>query len=253
MKLKKLLLRLVVGLCCLSSVSFGQDDFGVLRQKAEQGDMEAQTILTQVYSLGGDYTEAVKWGRLAAEQGVAEAQRILGCCYFLGQGVSQDYKEAAQWMAKSVKNDVSNIALVSSLWLCGSVEQAADHETFAYMLALFKTKADQDKSGRSLWNLGYYYKTKYFPRNIPALYWFHKSAQQGYGRSKELLKIFYLYLTVPAVIVVLPIILIRWGKKIMFLLRRAACAVKMHPHLTAAYMFAGIIIVLLVILIFKLS
>ncbi len=252
MKLKKLLL-LLAGLCCLSSATFAQDDLGSLRQKAERGDIAAQTVLAQGYYVGGNYTEAVQWGQLAAKQGGADAQNVLGCCYFLGQGVPQDYKEAARWMTESVKNDVSKIEMVSSLWLGGYVEKNTESETFSHMVALCKTKAEQDRSGRTSWNIGWYYKMKDFPQNFPALYWFHKSAGQGNGRAEELLKTFYLYLAIPAVIFIPPIILIRWGKKIMFSLKRVVCAVKMRPHVTAAYSFASIVVILLAILIFKLS
>ena len=41
-----------------------------------------------------DYTEALRWFRLAAKQGLAQAQYNLGHMYFEGQGVSKDYTEA---------------------------------------------------------------------------------------------------------------------------------------------------------------
>lgn len=44
-----------------------------------------------------NYKEAAKWYRLAAEQGDAKAQYDLGFMYHKGQGVPQNYKEAAKW------------------------------------------------------------------------------------------------------------------------------------------------------------
>ena len=44
-----------------------------------------------------DYTEAVKWYRLAVEQGIDKAQYNLGLCYFYGDGVEQNYEEAIKW------------------------------------------------------------------------------------------------------------------------------------------------------------
>jgi len=45
-----------------------------------------------------NYTEAMKWYRLAADQGYAEAQVNLGMMYYNGgQGVPRDYAEAARW------------------------------------------------------------------------------------------------------------------------------------------------------------
>jgi hypothetical protein len=68
---------------------------------AEQGDALAQYNLGVMYAKGQgvvqDYKEAAKWYRLAAEQGSAEAQSNLGFLYEEGQGVPQDYVEAHMW------------------------------------------------------------------------------------------------------------------------------------------------------------
>ena len=45
-----------------------------------------------------DYTEALKWYRLAAEQGHAAAQFNLGLMYENGQGVPQEYVQAHMWL-----------------------------------------------------------------------------------------------------------------------------------------------------------
>ncbi len=44
-----------------------------------------------------DYTETMKWYRMAAEQGHAGAQYGLGKMYANGQGVTQDYVQAHMW------------------------------------------------------------------------------------------------------------------------------------------------------------
>jgi TPR repeat protein len=68
---------------------------------AKKGDAKAQLGLGVIYYLGQgvpqDYKEAASWLRLAAKQGRAMAQNILGAIYDLGLGVPQDYKEAANW------------------------------------------------------------------------------------------------------------------------------------------------------------
>ena len=48
-----------------------------------------------------DYNEAAKWFRKAAEQGNAGAQNNIGIAYFKGNGVKQDYNEAAKWFRKA--------------------------------------------------------------------------------------------------------------------------------------------------------
>ena len=44
-----------------------------------------------------DYTESVKWYRMAADQGYAISQHNLGFMYGEGLGVTQDYVQAHKW------------------------------------------------------------------------------------------------------------------------------------------------------------
>jgi|TARA_B100001971_G_C17950351_1_gene412215 hypothetical protein len=78
-----------------------EPDIDTLRAQAEQGDANAQYRLGGLYRDGTgvqqDYTEAVRWYRLAAEQGLAEAQFVLGGMYAFGGGVPQDAAEAVRW------------------------------------------------------------------------------------------------------------------------------------------------------------
>ena len=78
---------------------------------AEQGVSKAQTNLGVMYENGQgvlqDYKEAAKWYRLAAEQGYAIAQYNLGGKYEAGQGVLQDYKEAVKWYRLAAEQGIS--------------------------------------------------------------------------------------------------------------------------------------------------
>jgi len=71
------------------------------RPVAEQGDMESQWAMGDLYRFGWgvpqDDGEAARWYRLAAEQGDADAQVNLGNRYRWGQGMTQDYQEAVRW------------------------------------------------------------------------------------------------------------------------------------------------------------
>ena len=68
---------------------------------AESGNVIAQYNLGIMYDSGQgviqDYKEAAKWYKLAAEQGYANAQLNLGRMYNYGEGVIRDYKEAVKW------------------------------------------------------------------------------------------------------------------------------------------------------------
>lgn len=73
----------------------------VVREKADQGDANAQYELGWRHALGAglelDDEEAVRWLHLAAENGHALAQNNLGARYKLGDGVPEDPVEAFVW------------------------------------------------------------------------------------------------------------------------------------------------------------
>jgi hypothetical protein len=72
---------------------------------AERGDPVAQRVLGLLYQNGQgvaqDYAEAARWYRKAADQRDATAQNNIGVLYQNGWGVAQDYAEAARWYRKA--------------------------------------------------------------------------------------------------------------------------------------------------------
>jgi TPR repeat protein len=77
------------------------------RLLAEQGDAVAQFNVGAMYEQGQgvpqNYPEAAKWFELAAKQGNAGAQFSLGSLYYEGTGVLQNYPEAARWFELAAK------------------------------------------------------------------------------------------------------------------------------------------------------
>ena len=75
----------------------------IWRPRATQGVAFAQRNVGIMYYSGQgvpqDYGEAAKWYRLAAEQGNATAQSNLASMYFSGVGVPQDYVQAYMWVS----------------------------------------------------------------------------------------------------------------------------------------------------------
>jgi TPR repeat protein len=69
---------------------------------ADRGISEAQyamgVALIRGEGVPQDYSEGVKYYRLAAEQGEWEAQAALGAVYFTGHFVPQDYVQAHLWL-----------------------------------------------------------------------------------------------------------------------------------------------------------
>ena len=91
-----------------ASESTPSGDIESIRMLAESGDAAAQNNLGALYATGEgvdqDYSEAANWYRKAAEQGHADAQINLGLLYSYGRGVDQDYSEAAYWFRKVDQN-----------------------------------------------------------------------------------------------------------------------------------------------------
>jgi TPR repeat protein len=107
-----LILTVIAGACLFISqfpdVSQA-DDYGeseaVLRENllpARQGDSQAQVFVGYLYETGQgvqqDFSQAAQWYWKAAEQGNPVAQFQLGNMYHLGKGVTQNYVMAYMWL-----------------------------------------------------------------------------------------------------------------------------------------------------------
>ena len=97
--------------------AFNSGNVKPLKRLALDGDVHSQIALGFFLILDKDYTEAVKWYKLAAAQGNAEAQFNLGVMYYEGRGVAQDYVIAHLWLnlaaAQGNKNAEGNRDLVA--------------------------------------------------------------------------------------------------------------------------------------------
>lgn len=74
-----------------------------LLTRADTGDVSAQMMLGDMFAAGEgvpqDYVEAAHWYRLAAKRGIAKAQLSLGLLYSQGRGVDQSIEIAYQWVS----------------------------------------------------------------------------------------------------------------------------------------------------------
>lgn len=86
---------------------------------AEQGNIEAQLLLAEMYfsgeSVGQDYAESARWYQMAAEQGDALAQSLLGIMYYGGLGIRQDYVMAYMWSNIAHANGSESGSLIRSM------------------------------------------------------------------------------------------------------------------------------------------
>jgi len=77
-----------------------------LTKAADQGHVDAQFHLARIYEGGMyNYEEAVKWYVKAAEQGHIRAQTNLAQMYHKGNGVTQNCKEAFKWFGRAANNE----------------------------------------------------------------------------------------------------------------------------------------------------
>ena len=86
-----------------------------LMKRAEAGDARAQCNLGVCYAKGEgvtqDYKEAVEWLTKSAEQEFMVAQANLGSLYHNGNGVTKDQKEAVRWWTKAAEQGYAGAQL----------------------------------------------------------------------------------------------------------------------------------------------
>jgi TPR repeat protein len=82
-----------------------------LKVRAERGEAQAQQKLAALYLKGQgvtqDYKEAAKWCLKAAEQGNAQAQEMLAELHAAGRGVPRDDAAAAQWYQRAAEQGLA--------------------------------------------------------------------------------------------------------------------------------------------------
>lgn len=101
---------LLILLLCLSR-AFAQDltasEIEGLLQKAEQGDVRAQTTIGFLYyeakGIPQNPEKAIHWSKLAAQAGHGPAQINLGYFYSIGFGVPKDVNQTVYWYEAAVK------------------------------------------------------------------------------------------------------------------------------------------------------
>ena len=160
-----------------------------VRERANQGDAEAQNTLGMMYYLGRGVpqsdSEAATWTRKAAEQGDASAQGKLGYLYQVGKGVPQNYTEAAMWTRKGAEQgDVPSQTLMGLMYKYGQGVPQNDTEAVVW----FRKAADQGDARAQL-GLGQMYALGRGVRHsdAEAVSWFRKGAENGSSGAQWLL------------------------------------------------------------------
>jgi TPR repeat protein len=163
--------------------------FGLL---AERGNYLAQAKLGDMYRDGEgvpqNYAEAAKWYRKAAEYDVY-AQTSLGFMYALGEGVPQNYGEAAEWFLKAaMQGDAFAQARLGAMYHSGQgVPQNYARAATWYSLAADDGNADAQSGLAHLYLSG-----EGVPQDYKeAVRWFRKAADQGLAHAQFMLGFIY--------------------------------------------------------------
>jgi hypothetical protein len=90
----------------------GRERLQSIMARAKRGDTVAAVLLARLYSTGQgvpqNYYEAAKWFYRAADQGNGGAQYALGMLYNKGEGVRRDYVLSYMWLNLSAAQAVGD-------------------------------------------------------------------------------------------------------------------------------------------------
>ena len=164
----------------------GSPELRAMIARAEGGDPAAEFNLGLAYFRGNgvaqDYAQAAAWWRKAADQGHANAQFNLGSRYVLGQGVPLDLAEAISWFQKA--SELGHAGAQYYLGLCFQ-EGNGVLQDYAAAAALFRKSADQGLPNAQL-SLGtlYVLGQGVAPDYAEGYKWFEIAASHGSGAER---------------------------------------------------------------------
>ncbi len=162
-------------------------DVEAVKPKAEAGDPEAQRMLGECYSNGQgveqDYGQAAQWYRKAADQGNAAAQAALGELYEVGQGVQRNAAEAAKWYRRAAEQgNARGQYSLAQLYLTGNGVQQDPAEAVKWY-----SQAAEHGYALAQYNLGVRYKEGkgVAPDPVEAYKWLSLAATRGVRDATE--------------------------------------------------------------------
>ena len=120
-------------------------DIAVLRQRAEQGDADAQIDLAKAYMDSGNAADTQNWMLRAAEEGSPRAQNLLGILY----SSRKDPCEALKWFKKAAAQNyapgLGSLGVAYSQGLCAPKNPAEAAKLYRRASEFFISKAAASK------------------------------------------------------------------------------------------------------------
>ena len=151
--------------------------FAGMKEKAKNGDIEAQYNIGLMYHDGNEgeniarnYSEALRWLRMASDSGYAPAQYLLGLMYYNGEGILENYEEAFNLFLKSAHQAYANAQFaLGNMYYDGE--------------GVPQDKVEADKWYQKAAEQGYF----------PSVEWWHRVAvQEGSAEAQNILGVAYL-------------------------------------------------------------
>lgn len=170
-----------------------ESDIASIRKAAEQGEAESQYNLGHMCYRGEgvaqDYKQAAEWFRRAAEQGDAGAEINLGYMYYNGQGVPLDDNQALKWFRKAAEQGIV-MAQVNLGYMC--YKGQGGHQDYKQAVVWYRKAAEQGEAMAQV-NLGFmFYKGQGVSQDYTqAVTWYRKAAEQGEPKAQYNLGVMY--------------------------------------------------------------
>jgi hypothetical protein len=164
---------------------FSQQELSAFEQQATSGDAAAQCGLGMMYKKGQgvpqDYAQAALWFRKAAEQGNADGQCDLGVSYGNGEGVPQDYAQAALWFCKAAEQGHAHAQYNLGAWYEEGEDQGVPQDDT--QAAFWRRKI---RAWRAYINSVDFRDSEHW-RYTQAAFWYRKAAEQGDADAQDAL------------------------------------------------------------------
>ncbi len=131
-----------------------------LLSKANAGDAASEVLVGEKYATGSgvtqDYKQAADWYRKAAEQGNAAGEIHLADLYRDGQGVVRDREKAAEWYRKAAEQgDPGAQGTLGTLYAYGQGVPKSDEDAYFWFdLAASVKGPNQERYAANRQNVG---------------------------------------------------------------------------------------------------
>ena len=138
-----------------------------------------------------DYTEAMRWYRMAADQGDRYSQTMVGKFFRNGKGVSKDVQQAMYWYRKAAdQGDANAQEAVGKMYVDGVGGIPIDLQQAMYWC---RKAADQGlKNAQYLVGFLYTFGEGGISQDYSqAMYWYRKAADQGFAMAQGAIGILY--------------------------------------------------------------